>query len=136
MAKLAYKTRGNSSPQGKERVFFTCHPKDMEPYFDAVCGEIFKTQNCVIWYDCDPGNSWTAEDLELELSRVQLFVIPVTARFLYEKNSAHEILFRFAMEHHIPVLPLMQESGLESDFNRNCGECGLAGGDGEAFADV
>ncbi|MCD8068546.1 MAG: toll/interleukin-1 receptor domain-containing protein, partial [Lachnospiraceae bacterium] len=60
--------------------------------------------------------------METELSRMQLFVIPITSRFLFKENSAREVYFQFAMDHHIPVLPLMQEGGLEEDFNRICGD--------------
>ena len=37
-----YKTRGNSSPQGKPRVYFCCHPKDFSLYFDSLKEEIFE----------------------------------------------------------------------------------------------
>ena len=33
MAALEYKTRGDSSPQGKQKVYFTCYPMDFEKYF-------------------------------------------------------------------------------------------------------
>ncbi|MCD8116344.1 MAG: tetratricopeptide repeat protein [Oscillospiraceae bacterium] len=122
MAKLIYKTKGNSSPQGKERVFFTCHPEDFDSCFEPICEEIFKTQSCAIWYDEEPDTAWDAEEMEAELGRMQLFVIPITSRFLYQANSAREVLFPFAVAHHIPVLPLMQERGLGSEFNRICGD--------------
>ncbi len=122
MAKLVYKTRGNSSPQGKELVFFTCHPEDFGSCFEPICEEIFKTQSCAIWYDEEPDTAWASEEMEAELGRMQLFVIPITSRFLYQENSAREVLFPFAVAHHIPVLPLMQERGLGSEFNRICGD--------------
>ncbi|MCD8149434.1 MAG: TIR domain-containing protein [Clostridiales bacterium] len=127
MAKLSYKTRGNSSPQGKGRVYFACHPKDFKVYFEQICEDIFKTQNCAIWYDADPEEEWDAEDMEIELGRMQLFVIPVTSRFLFRKNKALDTEFGFTLEHHIPILPLMQEDGLEKDFNRICGNLQFLG---------
>ena len=35
-----YKTRGTSSPQGKRRVYFTCHPEDFARYFEEIGAEI------------------------------------------------------------------------------------------------
>ena len=56
-----------------------------------------------------------------DLLQMQMFVIPVTSRFLQEDNPALEREFRFAMENHIPVLPLMQEKGLDRRFDQLCG---------------
>lgn len=117
MEKLSYKTRGMSSPQGKQRVYFTCHPADFKLYFEKISEEILKLQNCAIWYKKELEEVDTAD-----LSQMQLFVIPITERFLQEKNHALEVEFQYALEHHIPILPIMQESGLVEVFNRICGD--------------
>ncbi len=122
MAKLSYRTRGNGNPQGKERVYFTCHPEDFESCFESVCEDVFKSQNCAIWYNSETDTPWDGETMEMELGRMQLFVIPVTSKFLYQDNEARNVEFAFAVEHHIPILPLMQESGLDGEFNRICGD--------------
>lgn len=113
MAQLQYKTRGNSSPQGKSRVFFTSHPEEHERYFDQVADWVLSHQNCAIWY---------GEGDEDELSQMQLFVIPVTKKLLTTSNPALDWYFPFAVKHHIPVLPMMMERGLESLFNTKCGD--------------
>ncbi|MCC8046540.1 MAG: TIR domain-containing protein [Clostridiales bacterium] len=120
MKELLCKTRGNLSPARKTRVYFTCHPRDFSVYFDSVVSDILEIQDCAVWYDAEPDAPW--EDIEFDLKQMQLFVIPITSRFLYEKNRARDIEFPFALKHHIPVLPLMMESGLENDFNRICGD--------------
>ena len=119
--KLQYKTRGNSSPQGKPRVYFSCHPADFELYFQSISEEILEKQNCAIWYDTEPEAEYDSESFKLSLSQMQLFVIPVTTRFLCQENRALSVELPFAMEQQIPVLPLMQESGLEELFNGKCG---------------
>ena len=53
---------------------------------------------------------------------MQLFVIPVTSSFLCEPNRARDTDLPYALEHHIPILPLLQEDGLESLFNQTCGD--------------
>ncbi len=120
MARLSFKPEG-INPQGKERVYFACHPDDMV-YFEAVCEDIFASQNCVIFYNSEPDIPWDEESIDLELGRMQLFVIPITSRFLNKPNEAREVEFSYATSHHIPVLPLMQEEGLEDRFNSVCGD--------------
>lgn len=120
--KLSYRTRGNSSPQGKPRVYFTGHPSDLPAYREDIFADILQTQNCAIYYDEDEVLDGDREDLLRELEQMQLMVIPVTSRFLYQPNRARDIEFPFAMEHHIPVLPLMQEQDLEAVFNEKCGD--------------
>ncbi|MCD8115656.1 MAG: TIR domain-containing protein [Oscillospiraceae bacterium] len=122
MAKIAYKTRGNSSPQNKERVYFASHPADFQPYFFSVCEDILATQNCAIYYDKEPDIPWTSEDMELALSRMQLIVIPVTARFLSQPSAARDVELEFALAHHIPVLPLIEEEGLSEGYSQVFGD--------------
>ena len=118
--RLKYKTRGNTSPQEKPRVYFCCHPDDFGRSFESISNEILASQNCSVWY-ADPVDTPRDADLLDDLSRMQLFVIPITYRLLHTKNHAIDVEFRFAAERNIPILPLMQKSGLESVFNRKCG---------------
>lgn len=48
--------------------------------------------------------------------------MPITTKLLCSQNVALDIEFKFALENHIPVLPLMQERGLEELFNLKCGD--------------
>lgn len=116
---LRYRTRGNSSPGRKPKVFFCCHPSDFNLYFESICKDIFEFQNCAIYYY--DGEKVSDEDRSIELTEMQLFVMPVTTRLLTCDNIAMRD-FAFAIEKHIPVLPLMQESGLEKPFNDKCGD--------------
>ena len=120
MKRLKYKTRGQSSPSGKSKIYFSCHPDDFELYFDEISDEILKIQNCAIWYDGNPEQDDDSDFYEA-LEGMNLFVIPITTRFLSEENRAKDREFQFAIDHHIPFLPLMQESGIEDVFNRICG---------------
>lgn len=120
MAGLQYKTRGNSSPQGKPRIYFCCHPKDFATYFNQVSDEILAKQNCAIWYDPSKSSVFD-EERQMDLSQMQLFVMSVTTKLLTTSNRALNDEFPFALKHHIPILPLMQEDGLEELFNHLCG---------------
>ena len=120
MSELMYKTRGMSNPRGKSRVYFCCHPEDYPLYLEEIAGEILAKQNCAFWYQRSPDGILTEQEKD-DLAHMQLFVMPVTKRLLQTKNPALEE-FAFAVAHHIPVLPLMREGGLEDLFNRRCGD--------------
>lgn len=120
MSQLQYEARKNASVYKIPKVYFCCHPMDFDAYYKTISGELLAKQNCSVWHH---GNKPAVYDEEFfaDLGQMQLFVIPVTRRFLEPGSLALEKEFRFAMEHHIPVLPLMQERGLEAEFNRLCG---------------
>lgn len=98
-----------------------CPPEDYSKYFDIITNEILSKQNCSVWY-LDDANATRSEDLLIDLEQMQLFVMLVTTNLLCTANDALDVDFKFAIEHHIPVLPLMQEPGLEELFNKKCGE--------------
>ena len=50
MSSLQYKTRGDSNPKGKPKVYFCCHPEDFDKYFEKISQELLAEQNCAIWY--------------------------------------------------------------------------------------
>ena len=119
---LQYKTRGNANPKGRPRVYFCCHEADFGGLFSEISDEILSFQNnAAIWY-YDPAEGIPDdEQFYLDLAQMQLFVVPVTSNFIYQDNRARTAEFQFALDHHIPVLPLMQENGIKQDFNRICG---------------
>ncbi|MBQ8894599.1 MAG: tetratricopeptide repeat protein [Clostridia bacterium] len=108
---LHYKTREGSTPRGKARVYFCCHPEDTR-FFDGISDLILKYQNCAVWY---------GEPEEEELQEMQLFVMPVTQKLLTTENRGMKE-FHYAIDHHIPVLPLMQQAGLVELFAEKCGD--------------
>lgn len=110
----------NINPQGRPKVYFCCHPNDFDNYFEVVSNEILEKQKCTIWYaeNEDERN----DEYFSNLKEMQLFVMPVTTKLLCTENVAIDVEFKFAIENHIPVLPLMQESGLANLFNKKCGD--------------
>jgi tetratricopeptide (TPR) repeat protein len=102
-------------------VYFCCHPEDFGYLFESLSEEVLAEQNCAVWYAVDR-NAPRDEAFWDDLSRMQLFVMPITAKLLDTPNAAIDAEFPFAIAHHIPVLPLMQESDLAEAFNRRCGD--------------
>lgn len=120
--KLVCHTRGNTTPQNKPKVYFTGYPADMESCREDIFSDILRTQNCAIYYDGEPDAFYEPEELEQTLRQMQLIVIPVTSRFLYQPGRARDVELPFAIEHHIPILPLLQEQETEADFNKKFGD--------------
>ena len=122
---LNYRTLGNSTPEAKPKVFFTCHPDDFELYFEAVSDDILNIENCAIWYeDAKSGNDSFANtsDLDLTVGTMQLVVIAVTKRLLTESNVARDVILPYARNHGIPVLPITEASDeLAMEFNKISG---------------
>ncbi|MBQ6837119.1 MAG: tetratricopeptide repeat protein [Clostridia bacterium] len=117
MAEMLFKTKGNASPQGKPRVYFTCHSDDFELYFDKICEYIFKTHDCSVYYTADMNEVISDEDKAIDLESSNLFIVPVTLKLLSTPNRAMDDV-GFALEKHIPVLPLMMESGLDTLYSK------------------
>lgn len=120
MINLEVKTKNNFSPRGKAKVYFCAHPQDFM-YLNEICADIFKTQDCAVYYKKDPEAAFEDVDF-LVFEEISLVVAPITARFLSDDKSPFNAEFAFLKEMKIPVLPLMQESGLEAAFNA-CEKC-------------
>lgn len=121
MAYLKYKTRGDSHPMGKQKIYFACHPDDFCRYFGEITDDIFETQNCVVYYS-DLEQVCTVEELVVYLSEMQLFVVPITKKLLTEETRVMDIEIPYALKRHIPILPLMQEALLDEPFREVFGD--------------
>lgn len=120
MSYLKVKTRGNSNPNGKPRVYFTCHPRDFH-FFAEICESILKRSDCAIYYTEDMTAPLPEEYRATDLGRMNLFVMPITFRLLTEPNRAMDSDFAFADENHITVLPLMIETGIDEFYKKHFG---------------
>ena len=117
MSRLSYRTIGGENPQRKPKVYFSCHPDDIRLFFDEYCTKILRITDCAVWYESEPEAEYDKEDLELNLSQMQLFVMPVTTKLLTTPNRAMDFEFRIAKDRHIPVLPIMMERGLDGIYS-------------------
>ncbi len=122
MANLGFKTRGNQDPKGLPRVYFSCHTEDYDIYFEKITNEILEISNCAIYYYEPKEKVELDEEYYLNLERMNLFVVPVTTKYLTKENRAYDVEFKFAIDHNIPVLPLMQEGSLNELFAKKCGD--------------
>ena len=58
---LAYKTIEMGDPRGKAKVYFSCHPDDVDRAFEGVTDDVLRHAACAIWYDAKPSS--TSEEL-------------------------------------------------------------------------
>ncbi len=118
MTELLFKTKFGAQPQGKPRVYFTCHPADFERSFEKLCGDLFAAADCAVYYTADMADRLPEDTREFDLDHMNLFVIPVSFRLLTEPNRAMDEDFPFALEKRIPVLPILLETGLDVLYSR------------------
>ena len=111
-------TRGQSDARGKPRVWLTCHPEDAETALPKVREDLLRHANCAVWHDAEMTAPYDPRELEACLDEMQLVVLAVTSRFLYTEHRAKDVELKYALRQHIPVLPILLESGLSREFNR------------------
>lgn len=115
MHDLSFRTRGNSDFKGKPKVFFTAHPDDFDLYFDLISAEILDLQNRSVWYFVNQ-KGFLDEDDKFNLGTMNLFVVPISGQYLTENSFSSEQVIPFAVEHHISVMPIMEEPGIDGLF--------------------
>ncbi|MBP3308203.1 MAG: tetratricopeptide repeat protein [Clostridia bacterium] len=116
MAEFLYRTRGNSSPKGRSRVYFTSHPDDIG-MLDRICEDIFASHSCAVYYTEDMNAPYDEVNLNTDLASMNLFVIPVTLKLLLEPCRALDTDLRYAREKGISILPIMMKAGLDAYYS-------------------
>lgn len=103
------------------RIFFSCHPKDHNRYFHRVTDELMNAAPLnVLFYPPEKVN--IDEEYFSAFRYLNFIVIPVTRKLLTSKNRTMDVDLPYAIEHHIPVLALMQERGLEKLYKEKFGD--------------
>lgn len=120
MAEFKVRTRRSESGHNKPRVYFTCHPKDFDLYFDRICDDIFgvKGVDCAIYYTEDMTVELDEKNLNNDLLRMNLFVVPVSFRLMSEPNRAMQVDIAYAKEHNIRILPFMVDSDISDIYSK------------------
>ena len=126
MSEFLFKTRHNSNPKGKPRVYFTCHAEDFDSCFGKIADDILALQDCAIYYLDDMAASIEADDLETTLGYMSLFVVPITSKLLTTPNRALEHDIPYAQSAMIPVLPIVMAA--DNALNNLYDKCKLLKG--------
>ena len=127
MSRLQMRTKTDPQPRvlngvlcrNLSRVYFSAHPADYAKYLDALAKELYRTHDCVFCFDSQPDAPYDENTLA-DLQTMHLFVLPITTRLLTDtaQRRVLEQDLAIAKAHKIPVLPLMQEEGLEYLYNK------------------
>lgn len=122
MAKIIYKSNG--SYEKKQKVYFTCHPRDFDTCFEKLTGDILKTHDVAICYTESMTEPLTEDNRKYDIEQCNLVVVPVTFRLLYENNRAMRDDIQYAKSVNMTILPMMMETGIDSIYSRpeNFGE--------------
>ncbi len=118
MAEFKLRAKNEREIKDKPRVYFTCHHDDFERYSERVMSDLFRTQDCAVFYTEDMTEPLTDENLSLDLERMNLVVVPVTLKLLTLENRAMSVDIPYAMKAGVPVLPLMMEEGIVEIYSR------------------
>ena len=114
---LLYKTPNGENPRGLYRIYFCAHPAEYGETMRKIVPDILSAASCAVWYKSAPEENVPA-DL---LSSFNLIVVGVTHRFLTEENIARDRELRYAAEHNIPLLPIMDSVGMEAEYEKYFG---------------
>ena len=107
MSRFAYRMAIGNNPQGKQKLYFCCHPDDFELHFAGISADVFScSENCVLYYEQEPDAPYDPEELEAALSQMRAFVIAVTRRFLTQPSRALDVEIPLAQRHGIPLIPI------------------------------
>ncbi len=127
---LSYKVRGNFSPNGLQKVFFSFHPADFEQ-MKKIIDDILGMTDCVAYYHSDDvsAGELNIDDCSLKLGEMKLFVVIVSTNYLMHDSFAKSWEYGFAVTNNIPILPIAVEPGLESSFTVVMNQIGKGYGD-------
>lgn len=118
---MQYITKDGSSPKGLPKIYITGHPDDCRRYSGHIREDLFRQHNCAVFYDENPEHPEDMENFSNDLRTMKLVVLIVTSKFVYGDTFAFREVFRQAIADHIPVLPILEEHGIQEDFNEKCG---------------
>lgn len=123
VARLSSQLSGNGeagvSKDNIQYIYLTCHPDDFNSYAEEIALDILKSHDCIVCFTEDMSEQYTSISDSVDLERMSLFVIPVTSRFLLEPSRARDVDIPFAVDHHIPILPILVEPGIEGLYIKN-----------------
>ena len=104
-------TKNNQHPQGLPKIYVSGTAKGVTNYIDEVANDILQEVTAAIYYHYGPEKSQDPFD---DLSFMQLFVFVLTDDFYdeFELNKIQHIASEvsFAIDHRIPILPIVFES--------------------------
>lgn len=117
---LRFMTGEGKNPHRKANLFCAFHPDDR-----AIALEIMQTLirvcDCTVFYYPNGGRAWFQDQVVNVLNETSLFILVVSSNYLFSDSFARDMIYPYAVQHRIPVLPIVTETGLEEPFSRQLG---------------
>ena len=117
---LKFLTSQRSDSTRDAKVFCGFHPANQK-IAEEIMGDLLSVCNGTVFY-YDKGEFFDeGTGFENDLSQMALLVLVVSSDYLSSTSFARERLYTYAIEHMIPVLPIVTEPGLETLFENAFG---------------
>lgn len=117
--RMNFRTNTGQPVVGQPWVFFSCHPDAFALYQEQVMLDVLACCDCVFcWRDPDDTSTDTLSDLD----QMSLVILAVDTKFVEEDCFASTDVWRYAVDHHIPILPLLMEDDIAIAFNERFGQ--------------
>ncbi|MBQ6583357.1 MAG: toll/interleukin-1 receptor domain-containing protein, partial [Mogibacterium sp.] len=124
--RIRHRIGSSQQLNSKARVFITAHPDDGQAYLDRVVQLLQEQQDCIVYYfdviPEEPEAEIPKDEIGEVLREMQLIVVLVTRKLLTEPNPAMDVIVPYALEHNIPVLPLMMEADPAGRYQKKFGD--------------
>ncbi len=121
MSGINFKTKGDTTPRGKQKIWIAMHPADYSSAaFDSIVKSVLdKHDNCAVFFE--EFSHKNKREILSAIKQAQLFILIVSKNTLTTPNDAIDVQFKFAINNNIPVLPIVIEKNLERLFAKKCG---------------
>lgn len=113
--KILHKTRGNTTIQGKQRVFISYELKD-KYLLEAICEDFLSIVDCAVLFS-EEANIKFESVVEIA-ERIDLLVLCITSNYLNGTVIIPEEEIQYAQTHKIPILPLLLEGDVDIEYQR------------------
>ena len=103
------------------KAVFSCHPDDFGLYFDDLKKDVLSEVKITIYYLED--QRYVPESIDdycAYLKDINLFIFPITSKFINEPSRAKDIDFNYALKNKTAILPVLVEPNLYNMFNEKC----------------
>lgn len=115
------KTRGDTYPENKSRVYISYHPEDLG-LISHFCELMLGRVDCACyWYDHSLGEPDEAVLTDM-LKGMQLIIVPVTCSLLFDDQASCLAEIRYAIESNIPVLPIFHDKVSAEAYSKVFGQ--------------
>ena len=122
MARFICRTQPNTEAQGIPSVYLACHDEEAAKLFKPFADELLRLRRCAV-YCLEPGSAEVPfKELTEYFDEMRLFVVPVTRKLMQTRNRTALREIPYALEHRIPVLPILTEDGLDKLYIHRFGE--------------